>query len=96
MVEEKFNDIPIEQETIILSREQLSINNLDCIHEYWSWDGFYAECLIFLKEDVIDLNKEELIDMSSKFWKSEKSEITFSEKGKYVFVNFNFESADMA
>ena len=91
MIKDKFSDIPVETETKILGREELSINNLDCIHEYWSWDGFYAECLIFLKEDVIDLNKDDLIDISSKFWKSETSEITFSDNGTYVFVNFNFE-----
>lgn len=89
-----FDNIPEEEEGAIHFRAQMKFNELiDCVFEFWTWDGIQANSLIFHKNDVSHLSDEELEKMikESLIFKKDNS-VTISRKNeKYTFVNFNFE-----
>ena len=84
-LDKKFDEIPIEEDTRIISREQVKIGEYDAVHEKWFWDGIYGDSYIFLSEDVKDLSEEEILALANKV------NATFKRLDRYTFVNFNFE-----
>jgi len=85
-----FNDLGVEPETRLLSRKIVKLNEIDCVHEYWSWDGVSAESLIFYSDDVKDISDAEIAAIIAPF-KSTDTSHTLNRKEKYTFLNFNFE-----
>lgn len=84
--------IPIDEDTKITKASIITIDLYTVSHQYWIWDSIRAESIIFIKEDVINITKEKIIELvkQSEGVKVE-SEITFSDKSdKFIFVNFNF------
>lgn len=91
-----FDNIPEEKEGAIHFRAQMKFDELiDCVFEFWTWDGIQANSLIFHEEDVAHLSDEELKKMiieSPIFKKDNPYWATISRnREKYTFVNFNFE-----
>ena len=93
-VSEKFKNIPVEEDTKILFRQQIAVGPYEAIHEEWKWDfeGVKAESLIFLHTDVAaltDTDLERAVRESGLVQYDSKVTIT-RDKGGYTFLNFNF------
>lgn len=90
---EKFKNVPIEEDTKIKKQELVKIDKYDTLYQKWNWDGTEGESLIFLESDIKHLNDEELehLILESKFSGTFGSSRTISRgKSKFVFVNFGF------
>ncbi|WP_025209089.1 hypothetical protein [Hippea sp. KM1] len=89
----KFKDVPIDEDTTILFQQEARLGNYDVLYQKWLWDGIVAESIIFAKEDVKDLEDEEiekLVKSSPIVKEGSKITLKHSDSG-YVFVNFNFD-----
>ena len=84
-ISEKFKNIPVDEDTRIISREQIKIEDYDAIHEKWFWDGINADSYVFFNEDIKGLNEEEVLRLAN------KEGATYKKSDRYTFVNFNFE-----
>ena len=92
---EKFNSVPVEDDTKIIFQLECSFGNYDVLYQKWFWDGIMAESIIFDGEDVSELNDEEIeaeLRESSLIKTNSSITIKRSESG-FTFVNFNFELA---
>lgn len=89
----KFENLPVEFDTKVISREQIKILNYDAMHEIWSWDGIKGESIIFVTEEINELSENGIIDLvKSAFQIEDISQVTISQgKSDYTFVNLNFE-----
>lgn len=89
---EKFKDIPVDEETQILSSMQAKIDKYDVVYQKWNWDGIHGESIIFYNEDVAALNEEQVkheVALCTALVKAD-SKLTYKKGEKYTFVNFNF------
>lgn len=89
---DKFKNVPIEEDTVILHRAEGCLGNYDVLYEKWSWEGVTADCFIFANKDIQDLTDSQLIDevkTSPMLKDSSKIEIKRSDSG-FTFVSFNF------
>jgi hypothetical protein len=85
----KFKDLKLDEGTKIIIADFIKIREYDARFEIWSWDGIYAFSLIFFKEDVKDINEQQLINLiNEKFDISDN--YTYKDNGKYIFLSFNF------
>ena len=84
MISSKFTNIKVEDDTKILSREEMKLGDYDVMHEIWVWEGIQAESLIFFNEDISDLNEEEILKLVG------KEHATYQKAEEYTFVNYNF------
>jgi hypothetical protein len=92
-VSKKFDSVPVEEDTRVLRNKETNLGQYDVLHQKWKWEAITAESIIFLDEDVADLEDEELESMvkESSFFKGGQTTIKRSESG-FTFVNLNFES----
>jgi len=90
--DDKFANVPVDKETTILQKKVEKINGIDVLYEYWVWDCFEGESLIFKTEDVAGLSDDDLLEMLP----PKKRENIAIVKGKdgYTFVNFGFRNRD--
>ena len=89
----KFENIPMETDTKLEFRSAMKWGELDIIYEKWNWEGIRAESIIFLNEDVKDLNDEALeADVRDGPIVREDSLVTIKRGDEFTFVNFNFVS----
>ena len=86
-ISEKFKNIPVDEGTRIISREQIKIGDYDVIHEKWFWDGIYADSYVFFNEDIKDLNEEDILKLTNQIQQFS----TYKKLDTYTFVNFDFE-----
>jgi tetratricopeptide (TPR) repeat protein len=58
---ERFNDLPLDEDTRILQRQirQLKESKILFCYEYWSWDGILGGSVIFQRADLIGFSEEE-------------------------------------
>ena len=92
---EKFNSVPVEDDTKIIFQLECSFGKYDVLYQKWFWDGIMAESIIFDGEDVSELNDKEIeAELRESPLIKTNSSITIkrSESG-FTFVNFNFELA---
>jgi hypothetical protein len=91
---DKFNKVPIEDDTAILFQTEAKLGRYDILYQKWFWDGITAESIIFANEDVDDLEEEEIIkEVKASPLLKKDSKITLKRSGTgYTFVNFNFET----
>ena len=89
---EKFSDVPLDEDTKVLFELESTLDKYDVLYQVWFWDGITAESIIFLSEDVSELNDEELKELvkSSPLVEKESKLTTNDRSGKYSFVSFNF------
>lgn len=91
-MKDKFKDLPVDEETQIFLSTEAKIGDYDVVYQKWHWGGIDAESIIFLNEDVEDLNEDEIIDevAQCRALVNEDSQFTYKRGDKYTFVNFNF------
>jgi hypothetical protein len=90
----KFDDVPVEEDTTIMFRQEARLGKFKVLYEMWSWEGISAESIIFVNDDVADMTDNELEQevRKSPLVKKE-SEITIKRlDAGFTFVNFNFET----
>ncbi|MFW6357316.1 MAG: hypothetical protein ACOC0K_01145 [bacterium] len=90
----KFDGLTTDPDTKILFRKEVKLGKFDVLHEKWNWEGITAESLIFVSEDVKDMDDGEIEELVADFESFDSgSSITLkrSESG-FTFVNFNFET----
>mgnify|MGYP000494154130 CR=1 FL=1 len=91
---EKFDGVPVEEDTRILSRRKAKLGKFDVLYEKWNWEGILAESLIFANDDVSGMTDEEIeqeVRKSPLVKKESEVLIKRSVKG-FTFANFNFEA----
>jgi hypothetical protein len=90
---DKFKEVPIEEGTKIIFRNEAKLGEYDILYEMWRWDGITAESVIFMSEDVVNVTDNDLkseIRMSP-LLKDKDSQITLKRSSSgFTFVNFNF------
>lgn len=83
---------PVEEGTNVLSETVIIFEEFKALFEVWSWEGISATSLVYLKDDAMKFNKEELIDSLFRQMQMPRDpKLTYKEFGEYVFLNFNFE-----
>ncbi len=90
----KFDNVPVEEDTIILFRQEAQFGTYEVLYEMWSWEGISAESIIFASDDISDLTDEELeqeVRQSPLVKKESALTIKRLDSG-FTFVNFNFET----
>lgn len=94
---DKFANIPLDNDTKIISSLQVKFGELDCVYQTWSYDSIIGSSVIFASEDVQAYSEKELKDMLKETTLLEKKDsvITVSKRKEspFVFVNFNFKSS---
>ena len=90
---DKFENIPIDKDTKILFSSPMKWGDMDIVYQKWNWEGIGAESIIFLTEDVKDMDDETLeAEVLDGPLVREDSQITIKRGDKFTFVNFNFSS----
>jgi len=91
---DKFKNVPVEEDTRILFRNEAKLGDYDVLSEMWSWEGISAESIIFASDDISALTDEELeqeVRKSTLLKKESAVTIKRLDSG-FTFVNFNFET----
>ena len=91
----KFNDVPVEADTIILYSQgaTLGLGPYEILYQKWFWDGITAESIIFSDEDVAGLDDSEIeAEVRESPLVQADSSITLARSAGYTFVNFNFKT----
>ena len=87
----KFENIPVEEDTRILMSSPMRWGDLDIVYQKWNWEGITAESIIFLSDDVKEMDDEALeADVRDGPLVKSTSQVTIKRLDKYTFVNFNF------
>lgn len=92
MENNKFENVPVDEDTKIKSRSYGRIGELDYMHEKWVWEGISGESIVFADFEVDKLRDSELIALVSELdIVTNKGRFTVRRsKSGYTFVNFNF------
>ncbi len=91
---DKFKNVPVEEDTRILFRQEAELGTYEVLYEMWSWEGISAESIIFVNDDISDLTDEELeqeVRQAPLVKKESAMTIKRLDSG-FTFVNFNFET----
>ncbi|MFN1835502.1 hypothetical protein AB2B38_009590 [Balneola sp. MJW-20] len=86
-----FEDVPVENDTSLITVEYHDIHGVPCRLEYWVWDDICGQSLIYRIQDTDDDLRDKIdtyINNSLKI--SADGEVTKKENGGYVFRSFNF------
>ena len=90
---EKFKDLSTDEGTKIIFRSSMKWKELDIVYEKWYWEGINAESVIFLSEDVKDMDNDDLEkEVRASPLIDVDSQVTIKRGEKFTFVNFNFSS----
>ncbi|HMN57527.1 MAG: hypothetical protein J0I00_17700 [Burkholderiales bacterium] len=90
----KFANVPLDDDTRVLSQSEVSINGLDALHQRWVWDGIIGQSLVFLAGDVSATTDQEIVDMARVAGLVAMESATTVSRGDsgFVFLNFGFET----
>ncbi len=90
----KFSDVPVEEDTKILSQSRTRVGDCDVLHQKWFWNGIHAEILVFPAEEVHTLDDWalEALVQTAAFVDNDSQFTIKCNAGGYTFVNFNFRS----
>jgi len=90
----KFDDVPVEEDTTIMFRQEARLGKFEVLYEMWSWEGISAESIIFVNNDVADMTDNELErEVRKSPLVKKESEVTVKRlDAGFTFVNFNFET----
>jgi hypothetical protein len=89
----KFENVPVEDDTKIISQQETRVRDFDILHQKWFWDGITAESIIFSSEDIANLDDQQ-IEHTARLSPLLKpgTDITIERNAPgFIFVNFNFE-----
>jgi hypothetical protein len=88
---DKFHEVPLDEETKVTFRHEITLGPYAALHEKWLWDGITAESIIFDKNDIIDHSAEEIVALVQRSGVChEGTDITLKSESGFTFVNFNF------
>lgn len=93
MMNKKFENVSRDQGTVILFEKMHTIGKYDVLYQIWRWQNIQANSVIFVNEDVANLDDDEIRDMvknDSVFTGEPRLTLRRSESG-FTFVSFNFE-----
>ena len=99
MGKEIFENRKIDSDTRILSCAYMNHNGYDLLAEFWSWDGILGKSLIFVSDQILDLNDDEVNTMAKQVVSTlmdlpESNSSTLSRKEDFTFYNFGFSTDD--
>ncbi len=57
---QKFDNVPVEEDTRILLCQKAKLGDYDVLYEIWNWAGIKAESIIFANDDISGLTDEEI------------------------------------
>lgn len=86
----KFDNVPVEEDTKILFSTIAKFGDYDVQYEKWKWDGIYGEGLIFFNDDIEDTSEDKLKIEIQDSPLVESGEVTVKRTDPYTFFNFNF------
>lgn len=89
----KFINVPLESDTRILFEQETIVEGYDALYQWWFWDMFIGESLIFSNDDVEDLTDQEIEKVVRTLpIAKEGSAMTLNRSDSgFTFCNFNFE-----
>ena len=87
----KFEDVPKEKETKIISSKEMKLGKYDALFELWFWDGIAANSCIFDNNDIKELDDNDLKELVKPHTRLDPpTEITIKRlEAGFTFVNFN-------
>tara|TARA_Y100000031_G_C7927290_1_gene251045 strand:- start:35 stop:316 length:282 start_codon:yes stop_codon:yes gene_type:complete len=88
----RFDDVPTDDDTVVIFREEEKLGDYDVLYEKWTWDGVSAESIIFCSGEVAELSDEEIaaeVKLSPLVDEESDLKVKRSESG-YTIVSFNF------
>ena len=91
----KFNDVPVEADTIILYSQGATLGPrpYEILYQKWFWDGITAESIIFADDDVSGLDDSEIeAEVRESPLVQADSKVTIARSPGFTFVNFNFKA----
>ncbi|RLA53890.1 MAG: hypothetical protein DRR42_03485 [Gammaproteobacteria bacterium] len=89
---DKFEKVPVEKDTKILSSTVAQYGQYDVRYEKWSWDGVLGQSLIFFNPDIEGVELDTLqADVQQLPLVEKGSEITVKKGEVYTVFSFNFE-----
>ncbi|NOR56619.1 MAG: hypothetical protein GQ531_10505 [Sulfurovum sp.] len=89
----KFENIPVEADTKILMSSPMKWGELDIVYQKWTWEGIKVESIVFLNDDVKEMDDEALeADIRESSIVEEGSQMSIKRGDEFTFVNFNFVS----
>lgn len=90
--QEKFENVPMDPDTRILSQSLMTIDGVDALYQKWGWEGTFAESLIFVSKEVRALGDSALKQLARASARvQDGSDFTIKKNPLgYTFVNFNF------
>ena len=91
---EKFDGVPVAEDTKILFRLEAKLGEFDILYEKWSWEGILAESFIFANDDISGMTDEEIEQevRKSPLVKKESEVLIKRLDAGFTFANFNFEA----
>ena len=88
----KFDNVPVEDDTRINASIKATLDEYDVLYQKWYWDGINAESIIFIADDVKDMDDEALKSFVAESPLVQDPTMTIARDRKgFTFVNFNFE-----
>ena len=98
-MQEKFKNIPVDDDTIILFESPMKYGELDCVLQTWRFENIQGKSLIFYADDLDEKSDDEwkdwLLSTSQIVQNRNKDKITLSKNPTvhpYVFFNFDFQT----
>lgn len=87
-------DVPVEEDTNILFESEATLGDYDVLYQKWTWEGIFAESIVFRGQDVAELSDAEIeAEVRTSPLVRSDSQVTIKRtNGDFAFVNFNFES----
>ena len=91
---EKFDGVPVDEDTKTLFRLEAKLGEFDILYEKWTFEGVTAESFIFTNEDVSGMTNEEIEQevRKSPLVKEESEVLIKRLDAGFAFANFNFET----
>lgn len=99
MGKEIFDNRKIDSDTRILSCAYMNHYGYDLLAELWSWDGLIGKSLIFVSDQIRNLNDDEVNTLAKQVVSTlaelpENHSTTLSRKEDFTFYNFGFATDD--
>ncbi|MDP1615435.1 MAG: hypothetical protein Q8L68_06525 [Methylococcales bacterium] len=88
----KFANVPIEEDTTIVSQLEAMLGDYPVLYQKWVWGGIAAESIIFADEDIASLSDEQLEnEVRGSPICRENTQVTIKKTDGFTFVSFNFD-----
>ena len=91
---EKFDGVPVDEDTKTLFRLEAKLGEFDILYEKWTFEGVTAESFIFANDDISGMTDEEIEQevRKSPLVKNGSEILIKRLDAGFTFANFNFET----